>query len=90
MTSCFRTFKKCAFAKILGRLDELSPTEHRGNPVKSTQVNRYLAFTTAEQQTQCVPVGQAPPILRPNLQTLVRSMRTRLAASDSVHKRMGL
>ena len=81
---------RCAYVELLANSDDWSIAEHRGNPVKSVQVNEYLAFTTAEQQKAGVTVKQAGPILHQDLCAIIRVMRRQLAASNKPVERIAL
>ena len=59
---------KRAYVEILGRFEEWSPRDMRGNPVTGAVIDQYLAFATQEQLRAGVTPKQATPILRPDLQ----------------------
>ena len=67
---------KRAYVKILGRFEEWSPRDMRGNSFTGAVINQYLAFATQEQLKAGVTPKQAIPILRPDLQKLMRDMHT--------------
>jgi hypothetical protein len=69
---------KRAYVEILGRFEDWSPQDMRGNPVTGAVVDQYLAFTTQEQLRAGVTPKQAIPILRPDFQHLMRDMHTGL------------
>ena len=69
---------KRAYVEILGRFEEWSPQDMRGNPVTGAVVDQYLAFATHEQLRAGVTPKQATPILRPDFQHLMRYMHTGL------------
>ena len=69
---------KRAYVEILGRFEEWSPQDMRGNPVTGAVVDLHLAFATHEQLRAGVIPKQATPILRPDFQHLIRYMHTRL------------
>ena len=61
-----------------------------GNPVRSELVTQYLAFTTGEQKQAGVLVKQAPAILHGYLETIVRSMRSKLQSTVFILERVTL
>ena len=67
---------KRAYVEILGRFEEWSPRDMRGNPVMGAVIDQYLAFATQEQLRAGVTPKQATPILRPDLQKLMRDIYT--------------
>ena len=69
---------KRAYVEILGRFEEWSPQDMRGNPVTGAVVDQYLAFATHEQLRAGVTPKQTTPILRPDFQHLMRYMHTGL------------
>ena len=69
---------KRAYVEILGRFEEWSPQDIRGNPVTGAVVDQYLAFATHEQLRAGVTPKQTTPILRPDFQHLMRYMHTGL------------
>ena len=73
--------------EILGRFAEWSPRDKRGNPVTGAAIDQYLAFATQEQLIAGVTLKQANPILRPDLQKLIRDMHTcLLCAAQPVYR----
>ncbi|CAM9967174.1 unnamed protein product, partial [Sphacelaria rigidula] len=74
---------RCAYTEILANSDDWSVTEHRGNPVKSVPVTKYLAFSAAEQQKAGVATKQARPLLRPDLAAIVAAIRIQLAGTEN-------
>ena len=76
--------------KELGIVIPWSSTLRIGNPVRSELVTQYLTFTTEEQKQAGVLVKQAPAILHGHLETLVRSMRTKLQSTVSILERVTL
>ena len=74
----FASKLKRAYVEILGRFEEWSPQDMRGNPVTGAVVDLHLAFATHEQLRAGVIPKQATPILRPDFQHLMRYMHTRL------------
>ena len=67
---------KRAYVEILGCFEEWSPRDVRGNPVTGALIDLYLAFATEEQLRAGGTPKQATPILRPDLQKLMRDMHT--------------
>ena len=67
---------KRADVEILGQFEEWSPRDKRGSPVTGVAIDQYLVFTTQEQLRAGVTPKQATPILRPDLQNLMRDMHT--------------
>ena len=78
------------FEKELGIVTPWSSTLRIGNPVRSELVTQYLTFTTEEQKQAGVLVKQAPAILHGHLETIVRSMRTKLQSTVSILERVTL
>ena len=50
----------------------------RGNPVTGAAIDQHLTLATQKQLRAGVTPKQATPVLRPDLQTLIRDMHTRL------------
>ena len=67
---------KRAYVEILGRFEEWSTRDMRGNPVTGAVIDQYLVFATQEQLRAGVTPKQAIPILHPYLQNLMRDMHT--------------
>ena len=53
----------------------------RGKPVTGAAISQYFAFATQEQLRAGVTHKQATPILRPDLQNLMRDMHTCLLSA---------
>ena len=78
------------FEKELGIVTSWGSTLRIGNPVRSELVTQYLTFTTGEQKQAGVLVTQAPAILHGHLETIVRSMRSKLQSTVSILERVML
>ena len=67
---------KRAYVEMLGRFEEFSTQDMRGNPVTGAAIDQYLVFATQEQLRAGVTPKQATLILRLDLQNLIRDMHT--------------
>ena len=67
-----------------------SSTLRIGNSVRIELVTQYLTFTTGDQKQADVLVKQAPAIVHGHLQTIVRSMRSKLQSTVSILERVTL
>lgn len=81
---------KMAYKEQLGRGDDWNPASRAGNPCSSPVVEAYLTFTTEEQKRVGVTVQQAAPLMEDTVADLLRHMRLRAQAAESVRDRIVL
>lgn len=77
-----------AYKEQLGRSDEWNPVSRSGNPWGNPIVEAYLTFTSEEQKQVGATVHQAAPLLEDTLGVLLRHMRLRAQAAESVRERI--
>ena len=78
---------KRVYVEVVGRFEEWSPRDMRGNPVTGSAMNQYSAFATQERLRAGVTPKQATPFLRPGLQHLMRDIhRGLLCAAQPVDR----
>ena len=79
---------KMAYKEQLGRGDEWNPVSRTGNPCSNPTVETYLTFTSEEQKRVGVTIHQAAPLLEDTLGELLRHMRLRAQAAETVRERI--
>lgn len=86
----FSTKSRVAYSELSGRTTDWSPPDRSGNRVSSAIVAHYVAFAHGEQKKSAIAPKQAPEMLRPDLQRLLTSTRTRLFMEKHRHHRIAL
>lgn len=79
---------RLAYAQIFDRKEEWSAADQRENPPNRLGVRAHKAFTTAEQKRGTTNPDQAPVLLRPALQKIFDSMRSRMQSSQNANERI--